>query len=146
MKPIQRGPVYLDTSALVKLYLPEPGSREVNTAVAGRIDLVVSDLVVTEAVAALARRTREGDLGREAAARLHGALLDDLAHDVFVRVELDPATHRAAERFLLSLPVALRAADALHLALAASAAAGTLLTFDPRLADAALAIGVEVRP
>jgi predicted nucleic acid-binding protein len=42
--------------------------------------------------------------------------------------------------------IALRAADALHLALAASAGTGTLLTFDPRLADAALAIGIEVRP
>jgi predicted nucleic acid-binding protein len=146
LEAIHRGPVYLDTSALVKVYLPEPRSDEVNAAIAGRVDLVVSDLVITEAVAALARRVREGDLGREAAARLHGALLDDFEHDHFARVDLDPATHRAAERFLLSLPVALRAADALHLALAASAGAGTLLTSDPRLGEAALAIGIEVRP
>jgi predicted nucleic acid-binding protein len=146
LKAIQRGPIYVDTSALVKVYLPEPRSDEVNAAVAGRVDLVVSDLVITEAVAALARRVREGDLAREAAARLHGALLDDLEQDLFVRVELDPATHRAAERFLLSLPVPLRAPDALHLALAASVGAGTLLTFDPRLGNAGLAIGVEVRP
>ena len=51
--------MYLDTSALVKLYLPEAGSDEVNDAVVGRRDLMVSYLSITEVVSAVARRRRE---------------------------------------------------------------------------------------
>jgi len=59
------------------------------------------------------------------------------------RVEIIPAIHREAERLLFSLDaVPLRAADALHLALAISAEAATLLTYDRRLAEAALTVGL----
>src|SRR4029450_2847274 len=37
------GPLYCDTSALIKLYLSEPGSDEFNQTVVGRGDLLVSD-------------------------------------------------------------------------------------------------------
>jgi predicted nucleic acid-binding protein len=47
------GPVYLDTSALLKLYFPEPLSEELQAALGGRTDLFVSDLVLTEAASAL---------------------------------------------------------------------------------------------
>ena len=40
----------------MKLYLPEPGSDELNRLVEGRVDLLVSDLAVTEAASALQRR------------------------------------------------------------------------------------------
>lgn len=49
------GPLYCDTSALVKLYVPESGSDELNRTVEGRDDLLVSDLAVTEIVSALSR-------------------------------------------------------------------------------------------
>ena len=55
--------------------------------------------------------------------------------------------HRRAEQFLLSLPeTPLRAADALHLALAASARAASLASFDARLAAAARAVGLTIYP
>ena len=54
------GPVYCDTSALLKLYLPERGSDEFNEAVKGRDDVLVSDLAVTEIISAIARRLRQG--------------------------------------------------------------------------------------
>jgi predicted nucleic acid-binding protein len=128
------GPLYCDTSALLKLYLPEPGSDEFNGIVEGRDDVLVSDLAVTEIVSAAARRLRQGSLPREAARRLQHAILGRLDEGVYHRVELTRDAHRRAEHFLLTLQdTPLRAADALHLALATAARAASLASFDARL-------------
>ena len=47
---------------------------------------------------------------------------------------------------MLSLPIPLRALDALHLATALDAEAATVVTFDPRLRDAAISQGLFVAP
>ena len=141
------GPLYCDTSALLKLYLPEPGSDEFNEVVEGRGDVIVSDLAVTEFISALARSRRQGSLPRDAARRLQHAILGRLDQGVYHRVELTRDVHRRAEQFLLSLPeTRLRAADALHLALATSARAASLASFDARLAAAARAVGLATYP
>jgi uncharacterized protein len=141
------GPLYCDTSALLKLYLPEPGSDVFNEVVEDRDDVFVSDLAVTEIISAVARRLRQGSLGREAARRLQHAILGRLDEGVYHRVELTREVHRRAEVFLLSLPeTPLRAADALHLALATSARAASLASFDARLAAAARAVGFATYP
>ena len=141
------GPLYCDTSALLKLYLPEPGSEEFNEVVEGRDDVLVSDLAVTEIVAAVARRLHRGSLARETARRLQHAILGRLDEGGYHRVELTRDVHRRAEHFLLTLQAtSLRAADALHLALATSTRAASLATFDARLAAAARAGGLAVYP
>ncbi|MFZ5471484.1 MAG: type II toxin-antitoxin system VapC family toxin [Myxococcota bacterium] len=142
-----RGTVYLDASALAKVYLPEPESDELESALLGRRDLCVSDLSVTEVVSAAARRRREGLLSSKDLARLHTTLLDDLSDQSFLSVGMSPAIHREAERLLLGFAESpLRAADALHLALALAVGARTLVTFDKRLAEAAAARGLHVHP
>ena len=141
------GPVYCDASALLKLYLPEPGSDEFNRLIEGRNDLLVSDLAVTETVSALARRLREGALTREVADRAWHAILEALDDGTYGRVELTRDAHRRAEHFLLSLTSApLRALDALHLALATSARAASMASFDARLRAAARAVGLVTYP
>src|SRR5436309_2376495 len=81
------------------------------------------------------------------ARRLQHAILGRLDEGVYHRVELTGDVHRRAEHFLLSLPVTpLRAADALHLALAMSARAASLASFDARLAAAARAVSLAVYP
>ena len=141
------GPLYCDASALVKLYVPEVGSDDLNRALRRRGDVLVSDLAVTEIVSSLARRRREGALTAAIAGRLHQAILSHTEKGVYRRVELLPATHRQAERLLLaSESVALRAADALHLALAISGEAASVLTYDRRLAEAAQSLGLVVFP
>ena len=141
------GPLYCDTSALLKLYLPEQGSDEFNAIVEGRDDVLVSDLSVTEIISALARRLRQGSLTREAARHLQHAIVGRLDEGVYHRLELSRDVHRRAEHFLLSLSeTPLRAADALHLALAMSARAASLASFDARLAAAARAVGLAVYP
>jgi hypothetical protein len=141
------GPLYCDTSALLKLYVPEPGSDEFNDLVEGRSDVLVADLALTEIVSALSRRLREGALARETARRVQQAILGRLDAGVYQRVELTRDVHRRAEHFLLTLPeTPLRAADALHLALATSARASSLASFDARLAAAARAVGLVTHP
>lgn len=141
------GPLYLDASALVKLYLPETGSAELDAALQGRSDLLVSDLAITEIVSAIARRHREGSLPLVSCARLHRRILADIEAELYVRTHLVPDTHREAERLLLAVDgIALRGVDALHLALASLAGAAAIVTYDRKLAGAALRIGLDSLP
>ncbi len=137
-------PIYLDASALVKLLVPEAESDSLNRALAGLTDIIVSDLALTEVACALGRRTREQRLTRGEAQRLYreASKLHASAH----QAELTPPIHRRAERLMLSLTIPLRALDALHLATALDAEAATLVTFDPRLRDAASSHGLFVAP
>ena len=140
---IDSSPVYLDTSAVAKLFLPEADSDEVEKLLRGRRDLYLSDLAVTELASVLVRRVREKSLRAADARRLHRRLLRDLASGEFLRVDATDRCHREAERLLFGLGerTPLRAADALHLALASTAGARVLFTFDRRLATAASGVG-----
>ncbi len=131
--------VYLDTSALAKLFVSEPDSNEVESALLGRTDLFVSELSMTELASALARRVREGDLAANAARSIHRKARQLVTSGAFQRVDLDPSTHQEAERMLLrlGLRVPLRAIDALHLALARQCRAAAFVTFDRSLRSAA---------
>ena len=141
------GPLYCDTSALAKLYVRERGSDEFNALVEARTDVIVSELTVTEMVSALARRSREGALRPEAVRRIQQSVMERLGDGTYRHAELTTETHRRAEHLLLQLSeIPLRAADALHLALAMSASAPSLASFDTRLASAARAVGLATYP
>jgi predicted nucleic acid-binding protein len=131
----------MEPSVLAKLYRPEADSDALDRALRGRRDLTVSDLAVTEVLAALARHAS----GRPELVRLQRVLLDDLESGMFRRAEIVPATHRAAERLLLS-GATISASHALHLALAMTAGVACLLTVDAALATSARAVGLPVHP
>ncbi len=137
-------PVYLDASAVVKLFVPEDESEALNQALTGLTDVIISDLALTEMASALGRRTREERLTRREAERLYREAAK-LQH-VSRRAELTPPIHRRAERLMLSITIPLRALDALHLATALDAEVATMVTFDPRLREAARAQGLFVAP
>ena len=137
-------PVYLDASAFVKLFVPEPDSDDLNEALAGLTDVIVSDLALTEMASALGRRSREQRLTRAEAQRLYREA--SKLHAASHRAELTPPIHRRAEQLMLTLAMPLRALDALHLATAFDARAATVVTFDPRLRDAASSQGLFVEP
>lgn len=107
----------------------------------------MSDLAVTEIVSALSRRLREGVLARPVARRVQHAIVESLEAGGYRRAELTRDAHRRAEHYLLTLAkTPLRAADSLHLALATSARAASVASFDARLAAAARAVGLAVYP
>jgi predicted nucleic acid-binding protein len=137
-------PIYLDASALVKLLVPEEESEALNRALAGLTDVIVSDLALTEVASALGRRMREHRITREEAQRLYREA--SKLHASSRQFETTPPVHRRAERLMLSLPIPLRALDALHLAGALNAEAATVVTFDPRLRAAATSQGLFVEP
>jgi predicted nucleic acid-binding protein len=137
-------PVYLDASALVKLFVPEAESDELNEALAGLTDVIVSDLALTEMTSALGRRTRKRLLTRGEAQRLYREATK--LHASSHQAELTPPIHRRAERLMLALTIPLRALDALHLATALDAEAATVVTFDPRLREAAVSQGLFDAP
>lgn len=139
------GPIYLDASALVKLFVPEPESETLNQALVGAEDVILSDLALTEMASALGRRTREGLLTQAEARRLHHEA-EKLGASCR-RAELTPPVHRRADRLLLtSRKLPLRTLDALHVAMALETAAATLVTYDPRLREAAASQGLFVAP
>jgi predicted nucleic acid-binding protein len=108
---------------------------------------MVSDLAITEIVSAISRRRLEGSLPALSVLRLHRKILADIESGLYVRSELLPEVHREGERLLLAVEhVALRTADALHLAHASLSGASAIVTYDRRLADAAIRIGLNSLP
>jgi len=141
------GPAYLDASALVRIYIREKESEKLDRSLRGRQDILVSNLGVTELSSAAARRRRDGTLPEDKAASLYKMVLADLSAGFFEKVlELQPESHRRAERLLLASSVPLRASDALHLALAMEAEASCIVTFDDRVTEAARAFGLRPAP
>lgn len=144
----RRGPaliLYLDTSALVKLYVREKGSAAVARQL-GMADAAASSIVAyAEARAAFARLLRE----RPAARTRHRQRMEQLGRDWnrYAVVELTPAlSHNAGE---LAERHGLRGFDAIHLASALwlkSTWAGELsfMAFDARLASAADSAGLTI--
>lgn len=113
---------------------------------AGRADLYASQLTLTEVASILGRRCREG-AALEAALSIWLAMLQWVNAGAMNMVDLVPAVHRDAERLLLRPDgPPLRAADALHLALARSGNAATFACYDQRLRSAASQLGLLLYP
>jgi uncharacterized protein len=103
---------FLDTSALVQRYLPEPGSERVRAMLRTSVELAVASITVAELCAGIARAHREGRLTRVQRDRIIDRVPTDL--ELFQVVE---------PRWRLLLGVAelvrlhpLRAYDAVQLA------------------------------
>lgn len=139
--------LYLDTSALVKLYVREAGTAQVRSASEKAEAIATSAVAYAEARAAFARLLRE----RPASRTLHRRRVTRLDEDwsQYLVVELMPAVaHRSGE---LAETHGLRGFDAIHLASALwlqSAYSGEVvfMAFDTRLAAAASAATLPVFP
>lgn len=138
-------PVYLDTSALVKLFIDEPESDALNAELSAVGEVVLSDVGLTELASALGRRAREGALTAAEAKRVYGHA--ERLVEACRLVESTPRVHTRAARLLLtSRDVPLRTLDALHLALALDADVATIVTYDQRLRDPTAAHGLFTAP
>lgn len=136
--------LYLDTSALVKLYADEVGSKIVRRAVADANLIATSLLSYTETRSALSRRHRAREMGAPDLERCKQEFERDWER--FHRLPIDEAVVRKAGD--LCEEYALRAFDAVHLAAADSIqaalrAAVTFACFDGALNGAAAACGLR---
>jgi len=129
--------LYLDTSALVKLYVEETGAAAVAEAVANAASVATSRVTYAEARATFARLERERRLSR-AERRTSVAALDEDWHGVTVVEVSEVVVRRAAT---LAEGHALRGYDAVQLSSALELRLGggrvTFASFDDRLARAA---------
>jgi uncharacterized protein len=139
--------VYFDSSALVKRYIAESASAQVETLVA-EADIAGTSLITrTEVAAALARAVRMNWLTHDVAARALKAFQQHWS--VLFRLNIREATIERAEG--LAWEQGLRGYDAVHLASAllwqsSLSQPVTLATFDRQLWDAAQLVGLEVWP
>jgi uncharacterized protein len=144
--------LYLDTSALVKLFVEEDGSAQVRTLAKGRAGaavLLVSRLGYTEASVSLARMVH---LGRILAADLprHLGVLERYWEESIQEVDLSEDVLRDARQMAQRFP--LRTHDAIHLASAREAkrmlrwfdGEVRFLAFDAGLVQAARALGFAI--
>ena len=137
--------LYLDTSALVKLYAAEQGSDDVRRAIVEASMVATATVAYVEARAAFARKFRLGEIAEAVLRRTKRDLDADWSRLTRVDVS-EQLVQRAAE---LAERHELRAYDALHLAAAHLLQATgpqpvRFKCFDHRLNRAAAASGMVV--
>ena len=127
------GLLYLDSSALVKLVLPEPESPALLELLADSPDALSSALAVVEVVRAARRASTEAVAerrAREVMAAVNLIEIDDQVIDLASRLE----------------PTNLRSLDAVHLASALSVGSDleAMVVYDVDLTEAAKRVGLRV--
>ena len=139
--------LYLDASALVKLYVEEEGARHIRQGVEDAEIIATCEIAYVEVRAALARRRREGAIKPSDYQRLLRDLHADWPRFFIITVssQLVQMAGDVAERHRL------RAYDAVHLAsgLAVKTQAAESVTFacwDRSLAQAARKAGLQPFP
>jgi len=124
--------VYLDSSAIVKLVVAEPGSAALRTFLRRHGERVSSALAIVEVVRAVRRQ------GKPAA---------DRAAKVLARIRLLSIDHALLQQASLLDLVVLRSLDAIHLASARALGddLDCVITYDRRMSEAAVALGLDAR-
>ncbi len=139
------GPIYIDTSAVAKRYLREPGSDEFDGFLGRLLSASISRLTVVEMRCLVGRRRRNREIDGGAERRVMAAFEDDIAQG-FLEVHPLEDRHALDARDLLTrlAPVPLRTLDALHLAIATAIGADAVATADSIFAAAATALRLRV--
>lgn len=135
---------YVDTSAIVAALTGEPQSERIWNWLSSQTegDVAISPWVVSELSSALAMKIRSGVITVEQRAQIFSNW-HQLLEDGLLTLPISTAHFETAARFADRHELRLRAADALHLAVAADAGC-TLVTLDETMAAAAPHVGVPV--
>ncbi|MDZ7621938.1 MAG: type II toxin-antitoxin system VapC family toxin [Candidatus Competibacteraceae bacterium] len=137
---------YLDTSALAKWYLNEPGSEDFVRYIQDLDVAVISSLTQTEMRSLLARRRRMGELTHELESVVYASFLDDITQGSLQLYSVEDTRFAEAVNLISRYPEhPLRTLDALHLAVARHWEVESLATADAVMAGAAISMGFAVR-
>lgn len=139
---------YLDSSALVKLYYPEPESETLQEWVfRNRPEILLSPIHTLEITNAMALKVSRGEVRAETFARWQLHFQRDQAEGVLTRYAppwqfvLSDAERLAAE---VSVRLGTRSLDMLHIALARLSGAELFMTNDARQGQAARECNLSV--
>ena len=135
--------IYLDTSVVVALLTPEESSsRALDWFAQSHEPLISSDWLITETHSALGMKQRLYGLSAEARLAA-GEQFERLLQGGVELRPLDRGRFRQAAELLQDPALGLRAGDALHLAVALRSRCTLLASFDGRMQQAAIALGLS---
>lgn len=143
---------YWDTSALLKLYAPEPDSAHFLARVAkGQRPLLTADLAAVELRCELQRKEHVGDLHEGGAAALFERFTHDVEAQRILTVPYGPEVLKNVQTLVVHAyradpPVMIRSLDAVHIASALASNAAWVVATDTRLRDVARSMGLRVAP
>jgi predicted nucleic acid-binding protein len=137
--------VYLDTSALVKRYLPERNSEAFDAYFSELAPAAISRLTLVELRSTFARKRREARLNPEQEAAAMNEVRTDIQNGLLAVAPASDADFIEADRLMDALSaLPLRTLDALHLATATVLGSGVIATADDVMRRAALQLQLEV--
>ena len=140
--------VYLDTSALVKRYVPEQNSDRFDAYFADQVEvtaLAISRLTFVEVRSTLARKRRENRLNSEQENAALQALRSDVQDGILSVRPMSDEDFVGAFHLLDDLPtLPLRTLDALHICVAQAMGATEIATADDVMRLVAETIGLKV--
>ncbi len=136
---------YVDTSALLKLYVTEPFSDEAQSYLSSIDRPAISSLTTLEWHCAMARRQRSGAFSENYLALARQEFMRHVSEGYF---RLQPVSDTLLTQALGLLeavkPISLRTLDAMHLAAARAAEAQSIATADKIMSQAAERLGMKV--
>ena len=137
--------IYLDTSALLKRYIPEANSEMFDAYFVDHAPLSISRLGLVEIRCALARKRRNKQITAEREKAAMNKIRTDI-QDGFLITHPVGDTHFAEALHLIDklTKVPLRSLDALHLSIARSLGVHEIATADAVLRQAARALKMNV--
>lgn len=136
--------IYLDTSAAIPIFVPEPASDAVDAWFESCNDtLISSDWILTEFASALSLKVRRGEIEQKQAQ----VAWKDFESFCESGLRLVPVSRHAfgqAAQFVRNVSSGLRSGDSLHLAMAIEVGAASVATADANLAKNAMQLGLAV--
>jgi predicted nucleic acid-binding protein len=135
--------LYIDTSALVAYYPPEPASARVQTILQASPDLTISELVHLELYAALMIKVRVNTLLPQDAQKVIALFEEHLSAGYYTVTTLTQQHYYKARKLVNHPTLAIKAPDALPLA-SVMLEKHDLLTLDAQLARNATQVNAKV--
>ena len=138
--------IFVDTSALVKFYYPEPDSDRVETLLLRAERIYITNLTVVEMASALSKKVRMGDLKKEQETVAWNTFLDDLQTGQVEVVILNDRDYFKAADLIRELggKYGIKTLDSLQLSAAHSLHHAEFLCSDKTLTKTAAKIGLKV--
>lgn len=136
--------LFLDTSIVVALYIPEEKSSRAEKLIAQEKQLAVCSLTEVEFNSAVSRQVRMKALSRNQGHQVISEFQLHQKQRVFIPYPIMQKDYEIARDWLSTFDSSLRTLDALHLAVAYSNKL-TLATADKDFAKSAKVLGISVR-